>query len=142
MYSAVSSFLSGFVPSSFLTPDQLAAVVKDLTEEEIRRGTKLTPAIQVGFEATFYEIGIVLEVTVLQEGLSNVLGIPMKCKISIFDIHRAIPLDQPNEDETTASVYRFANEIFAIATDNSQYDKLNGTTLSQCSGTNRIKLCR
>ena len=142
MYSAVSSLSSGFVPPNFLTPDQLADIVKDLTAEEIRRGTKLTPAIQVGFEATYYEVQIVLEVTVLQEGLSIVLGIPMNSKSSTFDIYRAIPLHQPNEDKTTASVYRFANEFLAIATDNSQYAELSGTTLSQCSGTNRIKLCR
>ena len=55
MYSAVSSLSSGYVPPSFLTPDQLAAIVEDLTDEEIRRGTKLTPAIQVGFEATYYK---------------------------------------------------------------------------------------
>ena len=56
MYSAVSSLSSGFVPPNFLTPDQLAAIVKDLTAKEIRRGTKLKPAIQVGFEATYYEV--------------------------------------------------------------------------------------
>ena len=116
MYSAVSSLSSGFVLPSFLTPDQLAAIVKDLTEEEIRRGTKLAPAIQVGFEATFFEVQIVLEVTVLQEGSSIVLAIPMNSKPSTFDIYLAIPLYQPNEDETTASVYRFANEFLAIAT--------------------------
>ena len=116
MYSAVSSLSSGFVLPSFLTPDQLAAIVKDLTEEEIRRGTKLAPAIQVGFEATFFEVQIVLEVTVLQEGSSIVLAIPMNSKPSTFDIYLAIPLCQPNEDETTASVYRFANEFLAIAT--------------------------
>ena len=52
MYSAVSSLSSGFVPPNFLTPDQLAAIVEDLTAKKIRRGTKLTPAIQVRFEAT------------------------------------------------------------------------------------------
>ena len=77
MYSAVSSLSSGSVPLKFLRPDQLAAIVEDLTAEEIRWGTKLTPAIQFGFEATYYEVQIVLEVTVLQEGLSIVLGIPM-----------------------------------------------------------------
>ena len=142
MYSAVSSLSSGFVPPNFLTPDQLAAIVEDLTAEEIRRGTKLTPAIQVGFEATYYEVQIVLEVTVLQEGLSIVLGIPMNSKSSTFNVYRAIPLHQPNEDGTTASVYRFSHEFVAIATDSSQYAELNATTLNQCSGTNRIKLCR
>ena len=142
MYSAVSSLSSGFVPPNFLKPDQLAAIVEDLTAEEIRRGTKLTPAIQVGFEATYYEVQIVLEVTVLQEGLSIVLGIPMNSKSSTFDVYRAIPLHQPNEDGTTASVYRFSHEFVAIATDNSQYAELSATTLNQCSGTNRIKLCR
>ena len=81
-----------------------------------------------------------LEVTVLQEGLSIVLGIPMNSKSSTFDDYRVIPLHQPNEDGTTASVYRFS-QFVAIATDNSQYAELSATTLSQCSGTNRFKLC-
>ena len=94
MYSAVSLLSSGFVPPKFLTPDQLAAIVDDLTAEEIRRGPKLTPAIQVGFEATYYEVQTVLEVTVLQEGLSIVLGRPMNSKSSTFDVYRAILLHQ------------------------------------------------
>ena len=142
MYSAVFSLSSGFVPPNLLTPDQLAAIVEEFTAEEIRRGTKLTPAIQVGFEATYYEVRIVLEVTGLQKGLSIVLGIPMNSKSSTFDVYRAIPLHQPNEDGTTASVYRFSHEFGAIATDNSQYAEVSATTLSQCSGTNRINLCR
>ena len=36
MYFAVSSLSSGFVPTNFLTPDQLAAIVDYLTAEEIR----------------------------------------------------------------------------------------------------------
>ena len=142
MYSAVSSLSSGFIPPNFLTPDQLAAIVEDLTAEKIRRGPKLTPAIQVGFEATYYEVQIVLEVIILQENLSIFLGIPMNSKSSTFDVYRAIPLHQPNEDGTNPSVYRFSHGFVAIATDNSQYGELNATTLSQISGTNRIKLCR
>ena len=75
MFSAVSSFSFGFFPLKFLTPHQLAAIVEDLTAEEIRWGTKLTPAIQIGFEDTYYEVQIVLEVTILQEGLSIILGV-------------------------------------------------------------------
>ena len=142
MYSAVSSLSFGFVPPSFLTPDQLAAIVEDLTAEEMHRGTKLTPASQVGVKAIYYEVQIVLEVTVLQEGLSIVLALPMNSKSSTFDVYRAIALHQPNEDGSRASVYHFSHEFVAIATDNSQCDKLNATTLSQCSGTNRINLCR
>ena len=142
MFSVVSWLSSGLVPPKFLTPDQLPAIVENLTAEQIRRGTKLTPAIQIGFEATYYEVQLVLEVTVLQEGLSTILGIPMNSKSYTFDVYRAIPLHQPNEDGTTASVYRFPHEIVAIATDKSQYAELSATTLSQCSGRNSIKLCR
>ena len=142
MYSAVSSLSSVFVPSIFLTHDQLAAIVEDLTAEDIRRGTKLTPVVQVGFEATYNEVQIVLEVIVLQEGPSIDLGIPMNYKSPTFDVYRATPLHQPNEDGTTASVYRFSHEFVAMATDNLQYAELSATTLSQCSGTNRVKLCR
>ena len=137
MYSAVSSRSSGFASPNFLTPDQLAAIVEDHTAEEIRRGTKLTRAIQVGFEATYYEVQTVLEVTVLQEGLSIVLGIPINSKSSAFDVYRFIPLHQPNDDGTTAAVYCFSYEIVAIATDNSKYSELSATTFSQCSGTNQ-----
>ena len=101
----------------------------------------MTLAIQIGFEATYYEVQIVLEVTVLQEGLSIVLGIPMNSNSSTFDVYRAIPLHQPNEDGTTVSVYHFFHELVAISTDKSQYAELIATTLSQCSGTNRIRLC-
>ena len=97
MYSAAASLYSGFVSPSLITADQLAAIVEDLTTEEIRRGTKLTLATQVGFEATYYEVQIVLEVTVVHEGLSIVLGVPMISKSSTFDIYRAIPWHQPNE---------------------------------------------
>ena len=141
MFSAVSLLSSGFAPPSFLTLDQPAAIVKDLTEE-IRRGTKLTPAIHIGFEATYYEVHLVLGITVLQEDLYIVLGIPIKSKSSTFDVYRAIPLHQPNEDGTKASVYHFPHEFVALATDNSQYAELSVTTLSPCSGTNRIDLCR
>ena len=142
MYSAVSSLSSGFVPPSFLTSKKLAAIANDLTAEEIRRGTKLIPVFQVGLETTYYVVQIVLKVAVLQEGLSIVLCIPMNSTLSTFDVYRAIPLHQPNEDGTTASVYHFSHEFVAIATDNSQYADLSATTLSQCSGTNRISSCR
>ena len=66
----------------------------------------------------------------------------MNSKLSTFDVYRAIPWDQRNEEGTTASVYRFPHEFVAIATDNSQYVELRPNTLSQCSGTNRINLWR
>ena len=137
MFSAVSSISTGFVPPIFFTPNQLAAIVEDLTAEEIRRGTKLTPAIQIGFEATYYGVQIVLEVTILQEGLSIVLGIPMTTKSSTFDVYRAIPLHQPNEDGTISSVYHSSHEFLAIATNNPQYTELSATTYPQSTFWNK-----
>ena len=101
---------------------------------------KLAPSLQVGFEATYYEVQIVFEFTVLQEGFSNVLGIPTKSKSSNFDVYRAFPLHQRNEDGTTAAVYHFIHESVAFATDKSQYAELSATSLNQCSGGNRIKI--
>ena len=139
--SAVYSLSFGFVPPSFLTPDQLAAIVKNLTAEKIRRSRELTSAIQVGFESTHCELQIVLEVNVLQEGLSIDLGIPMNSKSSTFDVYRAIPLRQPNKNGTTTSVLHFFQEIVALAIANPQYVVLSSTTFNYCSGTNHIKLC-
>ena len=80
--------------------------------------------------------------SLLEEGLSIALGTLINSKSSTFDVYRAIPLHQLNEDGTTASVYHFSHEFVAIATDNSQYAKLSATTLNQCSGTTRIRFYR
>ena len=132
----------GCVSPGFLTPNQLAEISEDLAFEEIWRDLKLTPAIQVGFDATYYEIQTVRKITVLQEGLSIVLDIPVNSKMSTFDVYRAIPPHQWNKDGTSDSVCHFSHDFVAIATDSPQYAELSSNTLNQCSGTNRIKVCR
>ena len=142
LYSAVSSLSSGYVTPIVFTPNRLAEIVHEFTMEEVDRGTKLPPAIQVDCEATYYEVQIVLEVPILASGICVVLGIPMNSKSATFNILRAIPLYQPNEDGSTASLYQFRHDFLAIATGKSQYAELGVATLQQCSGTNRIKLCQ
>ena len=66
----------------------------------------------------------------------------MNSKSSTFDIYLATPLYQPNADGDTASLYEFPNPFLAISTDNTQFPELGASTLEQCSGNNRIKLCR
>ena len=142
LFSTPSSLAAGNVTPQFLLPDQLAAIVTELANDEILRGTKLSRAIRVGHEAIYYEIQLVLEVTLLSSGLSVVLGIPMNSKSSTFDIYLATPPYQPNADGDTASLYQFPNPFLAISTDNTQLAELGASTLQQCSGNNRIKLCR
>ena len=142
LFSTLSSLAAGFVTPQFLLPDQLATIVQELATDEILRGTKLSPAIQVDQEAIYYEIQLVLEVTLLSTGLSVVLGVPMNSKSSTFDVYHATPLYQPNDDLTTASFYQLAHPFLAISTDNTQFAELGASTLQQCSGNNRIKLCR
>ena len=142
LFSTLSSLAAGYVTPQFLLPDQLASIVKELANDEIIRGTKLSPAIRVGHEAIYYEIQLVLEVTLLSSGLSVVLGIPMNSKSSTFDIYLATPLYQPNTDGDTASLYQFPNPFLAISTDNTQFAEMGASTLQQSSGNNRIKLRR
>ena len=66
----------------------------------------------------------------------------MNSKSSTFAIYHATPLYQPNNDEKTASLYTFTNPFLAISTDNTRFAELGAHTLQQCSGNNRIKLCR
>ena len=142
LYSAVSSFSSGYVTSNFLTTNRLTEIVRELTMQENHCGRKLTPAIKVGYEATYNEVQIVLEVSILASGISVVLGTPMVSKSATFNIPRAIPLYWPNKDGSTASLYQFCHDYLAIASDESQNAKFGVTTLQQCSGMNRIKLRR
>ena len=65
----------------------------------------------------------------------------LRWTITCCILDRAIPQHQTKEDVTTASANHFSHEFLAIATDNSHYAELSATTLSQCSGTNRLKLC-
>ena len=142
LFSTISSLAGGFITPQFLLPQQIAEIVKELADDEVTRGTKLSLAIRPGFEAIYYEIQLVLEVTLIPRGISVILGIPMNSKSSTFDIYHATPLYQPNNDEKTASLYTFTNPFLAISTDNTRFAELGAHTLQQCSGNNRIKLCR
>ena len=53
LFSTLSSLAAGYVTPKFLLPDQLASIVKELANDEILRGTKLSPAIRVGHEAIY-----------------------------------------------------------------------------------------
>lgn len=142
LFSTISSLASGNITPQFLLPTDIADIVKELSDDEVRRGTKLSPAIRPGYEAIYYEIQLVLEVTLLPQGISVILGIPMNSKSSTFDVYHALPLYQPNGDNTTASLYKLEKPFFAVSTDGARFAELDGSTLQQCSGNNRIKLCR
>ena len=116
--------------------------MQELTAEEFREGGKLTSAIPSGFEAIYYELQIVLEVTMLPKGISFVLGIAMNSKSATYNVFQAEPLHQPNYNGKTASVYPFPKPYVAIATDNTIFTELVASTLQQCTGSYRIKLCR
>ena len=54
-FSTISSLASGYVTPQFLLPDQLASIVAsiELANDEILRGTKLSPAIRVDHGAIY-----------------------------------------------------------------------------------------
>ena len=66
----------------------------------------------------------------------------MNSKSANYNVFQAEPLYQPNDDGKTASVYHFPKPYVAIATDNTNFAELAASTLQQCTGSNRIKLCR
>ena len=65
----------------------------------------------------------------------------MVLKSAIFSVFRAIPLYQPNQVGSTASLYPFRPDYLAIATDISQCAEIGVATLQQCSRTNNNKFC-
>ena len=135
LFSTLLSLAAVYVTPQFLLPDQLASIVKELANDEFVRGTKLSPVIRVGHEVIYYEIQLVLEVTLLPIGLSVVLGIPMISKSSTFDVFLATPLYQPNADGDNAFLYQFLNPFLAVSTDNWVPPLCNNilvTTASDC----------
>ena len=141
LFSKISSLGSGQITPPFLLPQEIAEIVRILSEEESYRGTKLTPAILSGFEAVYYEIQLVLEVTLIPRGISVVLGVPMNSKPSTFNVYQATPFYQPNGDNKTASLFQLPKPFLAVAEEDSRYAELDSSTLQQCSENNRIRLC-
>ena len=141
-FSIISSLATGHITPQFLLPTQLATIMQEMAAEEFRKGSKLKPATPSRFEAIYYELQIVLEVTMWPQGISFVLGVPMNSKCATYNVFQAEPLSQPNDDGRTASVYQFPETYVAIATDISNFEELAASTLQQCTGGNRIKLCR
>ena len=66
----------------------------------------------------------------------------MNSKSSTFNVYHATPLYQPIGDNKTASLFQLAKPFLAVANDDSRYAELDSSTLQQCSGNNRIRLCR
>ena len=106
-FSIFSSLGTGFITPQFLLPTQLATIGQELAVGELRKGSKLTRAIPSGFEAIYYELQIVLEVTLLPKGISFVLGIPMNSKSATYNVFQAEPFYQRNDDGKTTSVCQF-----------------------------------
>ena len=80
VFSTISSLAGGNITPQLLLPHQIAEIVKKLAEGEITRGTKLSLAIRSGFQAIFYEIQLILEVTLIPRSISVLLGISMNSK--------------------------------------------------------------
>ena len=140
-FSIISSPATGYITPQFFLPNQLATIVQELANEEFRKGSKLIPAISSGFEANYYELQIVLEVTLLPKGISLVPGIPINSTSPTYNVFQAEPLYQPNADAETESVYQYPKPYVAIATENTKIAELAASTLEQCKGGNQIKLC-
>ena len=68
-FTIISSLATGHITPQFLLPLQLATKVQEWAAEEFRKGSKLTPAILSGFEAIYYELQKVLEVTKSPKGI-------------------------------------------------------------------------
>ena len=139
LFSTVSSLASGKITPQYLVPNAIAYIVNELSNDEIRRRTKLSPAIQPGYEAIYYEKNVVLKVTHLLRGISVVLGISMNSKSSMFNVYHAVPLYLPNRYNKAALLYQLQKPFLAVST---EFAELDSSTLQQCSGSNRIKLCR
>ena len=78
----------------------------------------------------------------LPKGVSFVLGIQTNSKSATYTVLQTEPLYRPNDDGKTSSVHQFPNPYIAIATDNTIFAELAASTLQQCTGSKRIKLCR
>ena len=68
------------VTPNFFRPNRLTKIVRELTMEEFHRGKKLTTAIQIGYEAAYYEVQIVLGVSILGSVISVLIRALMNSK--------------------------------------------------------------
>ena len=131
LFSTISSLAGGQTAAQYFAPNAITDIVKELSNDSVRRGTKLSPAIPPGNEAINYDINVALELTLLPRSISVVLGVPMNSKSSMFDVRHATPLYQSNGDNKTASLYQLHKPFLAVSTDNSSFAELDSSTLQQ-----------
>ena len=105
-FSIISSPATGHITPQFLLPTQLGTIVQELAAEEFRKRGKLTPALPSGFEAIYYELQIVLVVTMLPKGTFFVLGIPMNSKSVTYNAFKPNLYINP---KTTARQHPFTD---------------------------------
>ena len=78
----------------------------------------------------------------LPKNIPFFLRILMNSKSVTYNVFQAERLHQPIDDGKTASTYQFPKPYVAIATDKTNFAELAASTLQQCTGSNRSKLCR
>ena len=129
LLSTVSSPASGRISPQFLQALETADIVRTLSDEENYRVSKLTPAIQLGFEVVYYGIQLVLEVTLILRDISVVLGVSKNSKFSTFNVYHGTPMYHPNGDNKTVTLFQLAKPFLAVADDDSRYAELDSSTL-------------
>ena len=61
LFNTISSLANGKIAPHFLVPNAIADIVNELSNKEVRRVTKMSPAIEPKYGAIYYEKNVVLE---------------------------------------------------------------------------------
>ena len=103
LFSTISSLAAGYVTPKFFTSFPIGHDSEWARQRRELPWDQTPPAIRTGQEAFYYEIQMVLEVSLLSQGIYVIHGITRNTK-KPFNVFQATPFYQPNDDGETASI--------------------------------------
>ena len=133
LHSKVQSFKC--VQSRLVERDKLQRILQSL------RFHHKTMSISLQHVSLYYELELLREVFIGDNGLLIKIEIPISSEIPIRKLFRGVSLPQPIANSTTASVLVPERERFVVSEATTNFAEVDEAQILSCQGSTRLKLC-
>ena len=132
---AFQDMSNGRIPSRLVEPDKLRQILQPL------RFHRKTMSIPLQHVSLYYELELLRNVFIANNGLLLKIEIPMSSQSPIHKVFKGVPLPQPITNSTIASVLVLEHELLVVSEATTNFAEVDETQILSCQGSKRLKLC-
>ena len=132
---AFQEMSNGRIPSRLVGPDKVQRILKPL------RFHHKTMSIPLKHVSLYYELELLRNVFIGDNGLLLKIEIPMSSQSLIHKVCKGVPLPQPIAHSTTASVLVPELELLVVSEAATNFFEFDEAQILSCQGSKRLKLC-